>query len=149
MKRAVLAALLVAPAFAGSDELQSCRAIADDGERLACYDRLASVPPQAAPAQGAQTAPAQNPLNFGATTLPQAKPAEPREIQAHLVGKLEGWKRGTRFMLDNGQVWECVDEDPSYDEVDRGALTIRRNFIGTYWLKFDKVYSEVRVRRIR
>jgi len=164
MKRAApIALLFAASAFAGEADLNNCRSIADEGERLACYDRLAGPPsapqplqsvPESASSQSvaepkAQTAPEQSPQNFGAAALPQAKPAEPKEIRAHLAGKLDGWQHGTRFALDNGQVWLCVDDEPGYDEVDHAALTITRNFLGSYWLKFEKVYKEVRVKRIQ
>jgi hypothetical protein len=151
----LLAALVAAPALASDGDLAACRGVDNDIARLACYDSIGtpapmeSAPPQAAaPPPPQQAAPSQQ--QFGAEALPQQKkPKEPKTLRARLVGKLDGWRNGTRFKLDNGQVWQSVDSEEGYETVDGDVIIIERNFIGTYWMHFEKAHGTLRVKRVQ
>ncbi len=142
-RQAALALMLLAPfaASAATRGLTDCVALADDAARLTCYDRVA----------GRSVAPGTIEQHFGAESLPApaTPPDEPREIRARLVGTVEGWKRGTRFTLDNGQIWLCIDEREQYTRLDGVAVTIRRNFLGSYFLQVDGMNASARVRRVQ
>lgn len=154
-RRALLlvpALVLAGAAVAAPDlreDLARCAAIAADHARLACYDQL--VPAQAQGSDAAPPAPQAQPAGapeFGASSLPDA-PAEPASLQARVVGKVDGWKNGTLFRLDNGQVWRCTDEEEGFDVLARPAVTIERNLIGSYWMHLEHVTRRVRVQRVR
>lgn len=139
-KTATIAVLLggaCAAAAAADGGLAACRALADERERLGCYDALPLTLPAAASGE-----------EFGNRPSPERAP-EPAEVRARLDGKLSGWQRGTRFVLDNGQVWQSVDYEPGYEELENTAVTIKRNFFGTYWLELDKVHGSIRVQRVQ
>ena len=161
-------ALLLALAASGtaqsasSADLLHCRGIADDSARLACYDALTPAAPvgpaqpaaAAAPAAPVIAAPAVRAADdFGAESVKKNKPpaekAEDNTLQAHIVGHIETSKKGTRYKLDNGQIWQDVDDRERLIDVDNAAVTIERNFIGSYFMKIEGESARIRVRRIQ
>lgn len=154
MRRAALLLLALAtPAPVLAAGLAGCLEIAADAERLACYDRAAGrTPPPAPTAVPGPAAPAAAARGFGAEDLPRADvPGDtPDEIRARLVGRLDRWKKGMEFTLDNGQVWRCIDDRKAeFREIADPAVTLRRNFIGNYFMEIEGVYLRPRVRRVR
>lgn len=142
---ACLAALAAGPASA-SDEVRatlgSCRALADDGERLACYDRAAgrilaqsdaptatraapasAAPVIAAPAPAAAAVPSPAAAdNFGRERVQAAEAAKRQEQQTREIGELSATVTDidTRMdglmtiTLDNGQVWRQTRPDSMF-----------------------------------
>ncbi|MBX6421791.1 MAG: hypothetical protein IRZ06_12415 [Nevskia sp.] len=168
---AVVAFLLIAtPAWAaGEANGSACRDIADDAQRLACYDREfgdakppAAVAP-AAPAIPSPVAPgpaAQTPVrpaignperDFGAEALPPPPVDKAKDtLEAHVLGRIEGLAKGMDLVLDNGQVWRCVDDQPYADyAAENPAVRIKRNFLGNYWMGFVGSGVHIRVRRVK
>jgi hypothetical protein len=165
---ALLALLLGGAVWAATaraaDPLASCRTIADDVRRLACYDALppASATPAAAAVPGVDkstgvvvpaataTAPAvQTERDFGAETVTGKLEQGPQSIRAHVLGNIDGIKRGAILHLDNGQIWQSVGdrEYPAY-EADNPAITIERNLVGSYWAHLDHGAFNLRVTRV-
>lgn len=167
-----------APAAAVTDaQLQHCRSIGDAAARLACYDALtpavvsapaaassaavdiaAPVPPTAAPAPPAApaapatvAADASTQANFGAEALRRKEitAASPEQLQARIVGTVDTLFRGSRLKLDNGQVWQYLDSRELLLDLRDPAVTIERNFIGSYWMRFDGRSTSIKVRRIQ
>ena len=155
----LLSALL--PAWSKSleaERLLACRAIAAVAERLACYDAIA-VPGAAGepgrasppvPAQAAVVPAAPEPAaGFG---LPRPRPAEEAAtaaIEARVVGAFSGWARGTRISLDNGQVWEVVDQQPGTYRLDAPRVRITRGLLGSFFMAVEGTQQTPRVRRVR
>jgi hypothetical protein len=112
-----------------------CRAIQEPMARLACYDaRAAAAPPGAKPYE-----------HFG---LPQ--PSDERAMKARLVGKVDGWERGTRFSLDNGQVWRAIEPSRAYYAIPENVeVVISRGTFGGYWMEFAGVPASVKVKRTK
>lgn len=130
-----LMVLTAGPAYAADrirTELDTCRLLANDGERLACYDRAAgrilaqAAAPEPAPAPAATAPAAAAPAaataaastpdaedNFGRERALAAEEAKRQEQQARAAGELSAAVAGidTRMdglmtiTLDNGQVW--------------------------------------------
>jgi len=156
-----------------------CRSIPAEAERLRCYDRAASAlspqaespapPPEpvitaqpaAAPpaptprpetAAAAPAKPATDTASFGAETLPSATAKEksaPDEIHSRIRGEFRGWEAKTRFELENGQVWECLNCRSVYLVRQDPDVTIKRGFMGGYWLKVEGLNTQAPVRRIK
>lgn len=74
------------------------------------------------------------------------RPAE--RVDARIVGAFQGWSPGTRFILDNGQVWEAVGASTHYSKSDAPAVTIRRDFLGQYLMSVEGVKSKALVRPV-
>lgn len=145
-------------------ELAECRAIEAAAERLLCYDRLVdeSRTPEARAARfGAETLPKPKPKPDPAPTVePPADPApesvpetvaveDPDEIHSKIAGRFEGWTRGTRLKLENGQVWEVIGSRRVYHVAEAPEVSIRHSWSGAYWLKVDGLNHRAKVRRVK
>lgn len=156
-------ACLSAPATAAEPSLTTCRTIADDAQRLRCYDAIVVAPapaaraPSAAPATAAPAAPAatQPPpspeARFGlpARPAPAAPPAEPESIESAIAGRFEGWTPRGRLTLANGQVWEIVDGSQGTYDLASPKVKITRGSFGGFFLSVEGVGQTPRVRRVR
>lgn len=101
---------------------------------------------------GASGAPAVTPakIEFGAETVQKAYDQEGvNSLSAHLVGDIDGIKKGTELRLDNGQIWQSIDDHDYMYEGDKPALTINRNFAGSYWMRLENSKFNVRVSRVQ
>jgi hypothetical protein len=126
---------------AGADDLQSCAAIVDDKQRLACYDALARPTVPSAPATPVAD-------TFG---LPEPKPsAEPGTLAAHIAGSLTSWQSGTTIKLDNGQVWKVFGEDSGFyrDIPENAEITITPSHFGGYVMEIKAIRRKISVRRV-
>ena len=70
------------------------------------------------------------------------------DIVAHVQGAFTGWSGKTRFVLDNGQVWEQrIDGRFTYNGSDT-RVSISKNFLGYYILEHVASGRTVGVKRI-
>ena len=135
--RLTLLLTLLTPLAAGAaDDWRSCRRIADDGARLACYDRHADQ--AAAPA---------SPADFG---LPARPPAEAIDAIEARITRVDPLPHGRRLIhLDNGQRWRQV-ESRSHPSLKVGdQVRIRRASLGSFLLKREGSGATLRVKRVR
>ncbi len=142
-----------------SESLAGCAAVADDGERLACFDALAGrvaaeppAPPVPVAANPAPvTAPDESQARVGEDAfglMEEVAAREPERIESRLVGEFHGWHAGQRFQLENGQVWQQTDKVTARYTATNPAVTIRKTALGAYRMKLEGVNRRVRVRRI-
>lgn len=148
--------LILSPAL-GAQDLATCRAIAGDQQRLACYDALAARP-VSPPAAG--TVPIPGPADgttpeelFGLEAATSAErlqrergdaPVESLEQPVTAVttdpfGKL-------RIRLANGQEWQQIDGD-RFRVKPGEVVRIRRAALGSYLLSDIDGKRAIRVRR--
>ena len=127
-----LGALAAMPASAADPtraELGACRELANDSDRLACYDRAVGrilaqpAAPKSAPAAAAPAAAATSAEdNFGRDRVLAAEEAKRREQEARAAGELNASVTAieTRIdglmtiTLDNGQVWRQSRPDSMF-----------------------------------
>jgi len=94
------------------------------------------APTTATPAMAAQPTPASAPAGD--------------VLVAHLVGNFTGWGNNTVFKLDNGQVWEQVDDSMlSIGAIKNPKVTIKKGLISAYYLSVEGVDDSVLVRRVK
>ncbi|MGQ0618424.1 MAG: hypothetical protein ACT4QA_00680 [Panacagrimonas sp.] len=156
--------LLVVSGLAPAADPGECVSISDDVVRLFCYDRAAGrvtepVPSNAAgdPAETSKpVTPGPPPAPTISTPTPEPAPAavesapqpNPRRIEARIVGRFEGWSSGTRFVLDNGQIWEVVGAGTHYSKAESPKVVIERDFIGQTLMSVEGIKSRALVRRV-
>lgn len=152
--RALLVLLAVSgSALANDADLLRCRAIADVGARVACYDAIPAGPkaprpaaPSVAPAPAAATPAA----TFGLTATQMRKADEPNFIESTLLGRIDGWGPTTQFRLANGQVWRVADDSSgSVIDIENPKIKITRNALGTLFLEIEGSKQAPRVRRLQ
>lgn len=165
-----LAALVMPPLAAAGEEsgLATCRAIAADAARLACYDRLAARAAESPVAAtiGIQPSPAAgDPPPAGPAPTPEdlfgrdAVAAEAIVRDAAGIGRLEEIRQPVTSVsrnaegrlvigLANGQAWLQLD-GPAPRLAAGDEVRIRRAALGSYLLAAPGTTRGLRVRRIR
>lgn len=134
-------------ALADDAAILACRALAETGARLACYDAIELNAKPAAPVLAA-TAPKRE-ASFGLDAV-KTREAEPASVTSTVVGDFEGWGPGSQIRLANGQVWRIADGSEAILPRKRDArVTIERNLFGTLFLKVDGSNSSAKVRRVQ
>jgi hypothetical protein len=154
--------LAISTAASASDaEFLRCRAIKDATARLACYDALPTpsrpdVPPAAAgrsPALETAAPGRQKAEQFGfeqkqeAAAQKQAAASQLATIESHIPGRFEGWHPKKAIRLANGQVWQIADDSSSVIVRESPKVTIRRGFLGSFFLDIEGDNRSPRVRR--
>ena len=127
---ALLGISCVADGQALPDAVQACKREADDSRRLACFDReVAKFPLSAAQAFGLNSAQV-------ATVQREETHAEPpvRILAATVTGLRERPHAGYVVTLDNGQVWEQNQAEPTRGVHVGDAVTIKPGALGSFWL---------------
>jgi hypothetical protein len=156
----LLAAAVAAPAQADTAAMQRCRIVAEPAARLACYDAIAlpgigSRAGWGAPLPGAATAAAAAPEAAPAASspassfgLPAAKP-DADQLESRIVGLVESFPRGTRYRLENGQVWQVTETAMGFYQLQNPKVTITRGLLGNFYMQIEGVASTPKVRRLQ
>ena len=72
------------------------------------------------------------------------------EYTAHLDGVFQGWGDGATFKLDNGEVWQQIDDSElSVGAIKNPKVTIKRGMFTAYYLSVEGVNDSILVRRIK
>ena len=133
-------------AAAWSAATDDCRALADDMQRLACYDRLFPRPiqPAATAPAIAPTSPQQRPPpdpQFGMNEA-QRRAAAGNTEQSKINDSISATVTDLRttpsgefvVILDNGQVWRQIDLESWAPPQKGDRVTIRRGALGSFML---------------
>lgn len=173
MRRVLLSAFLVLSSAAGAqDALIKCRAIANNAERLACYDAIAVDSPRA-PAASASGRPAAASApnaasaatnNAAATAAPSHSPALPatatfgltqrspdadiKAVDTEIVGTFDGWGPSTRIRLRNGQTWQIDDGSTGVCGCTNPKVRVSRGLFGVFYLEIEGKGHAPKVRRV-
>jgi hypothetical protein len=125
-----------------ADGLRHCAAESDQAKRLACFDRLAATVPKVEADQ------------FGLTAdiaHKRAPVAAQKPTEAVLPGKIIALRQGPRgeliFTLDNQQVWDQSEPEPSKTFKVGEDVHIEHGAMGSLWLSADKG-RKTRVKRV-
>ena len=151
-----------------------CAGIADDAERLACFDRTAAMvatqgDPVLSSGTPAETAPPPAPSTAPAAALPPSPAADPApaprrrfglperrqepDSQSLAVAELSLDRAGKLVVtLADGQVWRQLSGDTTDVRLPReGAAqtaTVRRAALGSYRMTIEPLGRTVRVKRV-
>lgn len=69
------------------------------------------------------------------------------EIQSNLKGTLKSFRGRRSFTLENGQVWQMIeDESHAGPPYEAPAVFIRPSFFGTFWLRIPQAGLRVKVK---
>ena len=72
-------------------------------------------------------------------------------FEARLVGSFNGFERGKKFTLDNGQVWQQIDDATMYGvKLDNPTVQLKPSVMGSaWWMRVDKRAVNAKVKRIK
>lgn len=77
-------------------------------------------------------------------------PAADDSISSYISGEFRGWSGGTTFHLDNGQVWEQMDDAVlTLGARTNPKVTISRGLFNSYYMSVEGVRDTVQVKRIK
>jgi len=98
----------------------------------------------------------QHPLTCSATapataaTAPAPAATDTFPMTAHIVGEFHGWSGSTRVTLDNGQVWEQMDDATvTSGRMTNPTVTITRGLLNSFYMSVEGVTDTVQVKRIK
>ncbi len=133
---------------ANDGALRQCRTLQDAVARLACYDAMPLLPgsPSATAAAPAMPTPdlAAPLASFG---LPRSDD-KVLELVSSIAGAFEGWQKGSRIRLANGQVWQVTDDSSAIYALQSPKVTVRRAALGSFVLDIEGANRTPRVRRV-
>jgi hypothetical protein len=90
---------------------------------------------------------------FGDESIPVEKdkstPPDASSIRSRIKGDFSGWKGGTRFQLENGQVWKQTDKKSFYLKRENPEVEIRKGLFNAYYLSVVGFGSECKVKRVK
>jgi hypothetical protein len=97
-----------------------------------------------APAGGyAAPAPAADRIGFHDQT-------ETNSVVSRIAGPFTGWDGKTKFVLENGQVWQQAESGSLRGvNLDSPAVSIEPAFLGSWLLRIEGYNQRLRVRRIK
>lgn len=159
----VLFALMLVSTAALADDaaLLKCRQLEDGPVRLACYNAIVVNPaaPAAAPAAAARPAAPAYTTVAAPTEAEMAamfgrepevlKSARLNSIETSISGPFDGWVRGQRIRLANGQVWKVVDDTEDVVELNNPKVTVKRGLLGAIFLDIEGAHRNPKVQRVQ
>lgn len=88
--------------------------------------------------------------NAAAGATPAAAAADAYPLTAHITGEFHGWNGSTRVTLDNGQVWEQMDDAVvTAGRMTNPKVTITRGLLNSFYMSVEGVNDTVLVKRIQ
>ncbi|WP_343732958.1 hypothetical protein [Duganella sp.] len=158
----VLFALMLVSTAALADDaaLLKCRQLEDGPVRLACYNAIVVNPAAPAPAAAAARTAAPAYTTVAAPTEAEMaamfgrepevlKSARLNSIETSINGPFDGWVRGQRIRLANGQVWKVVDDTEDVVELNNPKVTVKRGLLGAIFLDIEGAHRNPKVQRVQ
>ena len=159
MRRMLLVSLVLSAALAGSALAQSFSSVEErmtEAEfKAAGLDKLS---PEELAALNAFIAAETGKV---ASTLPAATPVADNRgfsrpsgpdgaISSSISGEFRGWSQGSRFTLDNGQVWQVADSTARLRvKIEDPKVIIEPGALGAWFMKVEGYNARAAVKRLK
>jgi len=77
--------------------------------------------------------------------------SDDRPVRSRLIGTLDGFRKGTVFRLENGQVWTSIDPEAVLEGVtlEAPAVTVEKSLFGTWRLRVEGYNTSAKVERVQ
>lgn len=70
-------------------------------------------------------------------------------LESRVAGEIRNPGQGTRFTLENGQVWQQVDRTRRNYRATNPRVEIREGFMNSYRMRLEGLNGRIRVRRVK
>ncbi len=70
-------------------------------------------------------------------------------IESRVVGEIRNPRQGTRFTLENGQVWQQVERTRRNYRATNPKVEIKEGFMNSYRMRLEGLNGRIRVRRVK
>ncbi|MXW74227.1 MAG: hypothetical protein F4Y31_04395 [Gammaproteobacteria bacterium] len=70
-------------------------------------------------------------------------------LESRVVGEIRNPRAGTRFTLENGQVWQQTDRTRRNYSATNPRVEIREGFMNSYRMRLEGLNGRIRVRRVK
>ena len=70
-------------------------------------------------------------------------------LESRVVGEIRNPREGTRFTLENGQVWQQTDRTRRNYRATNPRVEIREGFMNSYRMRLEGLNGRIRVRRVK
>lgn len=111
--------------------------------------RLADPAVAAAVAQGQLPATSPPPAADANASMVGFESARREEFSSRILGTFKGWFGKTEFHLENGQVWQQVEDDRYAANLVDPVVTMKPGAFGAWRMKVDGLNRTTLVKRIR
>ena len=71
------------------------------------------------------------------------------QLESRVVGEIRNPRQGTRFTLENGQVWQQVDRTRRNYRATNPRAEIKEGFMNSYRMRLEGLNGRIRVRRVK
>ena len=76
--------------------------------------------------------------------------ADAYPLTAHIVGEFHGWNGSTRVTLDDGEIWEQMDDATvTTGRMTNPKVTITRGLLNSFYMSVEGASDSVQVRRVK
>lgn len=70
-------------------------------------------------------------------------------LESRVVGEIRNPREGTRFTLENGQVWQQTDRTRRNYRATNPKVEIKEGFMNSYRMRLEGLNGRIRVRRVK
>ena len=71
------------------------------------------------------------------------------QLESRVVGEVRNPRQGTRFTLENGQVWQQVERTRRNYRATNPRVEIKEGFMNSYRMSLEGLNGRIRVRRVK
>lgn len=124
--------------------LINCGQIADDKQRLACFDQQLIQIKKTEIADNKSVSSNQEAL-FGK----QEPETTPKNLESRIQGTFKGWVKGKVLTLENGQKWKVISQTKGYTKLTNPKVTISKGVLNSYDMRVEGFISKAKVKRVK
>ena len=123
--------------------------VSDDGSTAVVADAPDGFRVPSAAGQAAPEAESRQSLTDRLFGMLPGREAGDNVLESRVVGEIRNPREGTRFTLENGQVWQQTDRTRRNYRAASPKVEIKEGFMNSYRMRLEGLNGRIRVRRVK